>query len=98
VLNTDLELHYIKALNLYNKLIEDGITHRQAEMVLPQSLYVEFYDTITLEDFIGWYRKLGILKELYCHELMCYVAALDRIVEETLPLKIMKQLKKGISN
>jgi len=42
--------HHIKSLNLYDKLIKNGVCREQARGVLPQNLYTEYYGTCNLNN------------------------------------------------
>lgn len=44
--------HNLISLNLYKKLLENGVCREQARMVLPQSLYTKYYGTIDLHNLI----------------------------------------------
>lgn len=40
--------HFKHSLNLFNKLIDNGVCKEQARMVLPQAMYTEYYGTVSL--------------------------------------------------
>jgi len=42
--------HHISSLNLYKKLIKNGVCREQARGVLPQNLYTEYYGTCNLNN------------------------------------------------
>lgn len=42
--------HNIRALQLYENMIDAGVCREQARMVLPQSLYTEYYGTVSLHN------------------------------------------------
>ena len=85
ILNTDISLHYEKSVNLYNKLVEGGVSRSQAELVLPQSLYVEFYNVIGFDDFIRLYSTYSHSDALLDSETIEYISAIDKIFNEFFP-------------
>jgi thymidylate synthase (FAD) len=44
--------HIEQSLNLFNKLMLEGVCREQARMVLPQNLYTEYYGTTNLNNLI----------------------------------------------
>ena len=44
--------HHTDSLNLYNKLIKNGVCREQARGVLPQNLYTEYYGTCNLSNLL----------------------------------------------
>ena len=44
--------HVEQSLNLFNKLMLEGVCREQARMVLPQNLYTEYYGTTNLNNLI----------------------------------------------
>ena len=44
--------HHKTSLDLYNKLIKEGVCREQARGVLPQNLYTEYYGTTNLNNLI----------------------------------------------
>jgi len=44
--------HFKDSLNLFNKLIDAGICKEQARMVLPQSMYTEYYGSANLSNIL----------------------------------------------
>ena len=45
-----------RALDEYNQMVEHGVAREMARMVLPQSLYTEYYGTIDLKNAIDFLR------------------------------------------
>ncbi len=41
-----------KSLELYNKLMANGVCREQARMILPQNLYTEYYGTVNLNNLL----------------------------------------------
>lgn len=54
--NEDYKFFLEYAETLYNKMIEDGIAPEQARMVLPQSMYTEYYVTGSLSAWARAYK------------------------------------------
>jgi thymidylate synthase (FAD) len=52
----EYECFIAEAERLYNKMIEDGVAPEQARMVLPQSMYTEYYVTGSLAAWARAYR------------------------------------------
>ena len=44
--------HFKYSLNLFNKLIDNGVCREQARMVLPQAMYTEYYGTVCLSNLL----------------------------------------------
>lgn len=44
--------HFKYSLNLFNKLIDNGVCREQARMVLPQAMYTEYYGTVNLSNLL----------------------------------------------
>jgi thymidylate synthase (FAD) len=44
--------HFKHSLNLFNKLIDNGVCREQARMVLPQAMYTEYYGTANLSNLL----------------------------------------------
>lgn len=45
-------LHHRQSLQLFNRLIEEGVCREQARGVLPQNLYTEYYGTVNLSNLL----------------------------------------------
>jgi len=89
VLNTDISLHYKKSINLYEKLLDDGIDKKQALLVLPRGSYKEVHCSITAYDFIKIYFILKNDGDSVSTELFDYMNAINKIFRDTFP-KIYK--------
>lgn len=48
--------HHKTSLDLYNKLIKEGVCREQARGVLPQNLYTEYYGTTNLNNLIKFIK------------------------------------------
>ena len=47
-----MRAHHTDSLNLYNRLIKNGVCREQARGVLPQNLYTEYYGTCNLSNLL----------------------------------------------
>lgn len=47
-----LQDHHTYSLQLYNQMIEQGVCKEQARMVLPQSMYTEYYGSANLSNIL----------------------------------------------
>tara|TARA_B100001094_G_scaffold72614_1_gene68886 strand:+ start:4028 stop:4738 length:711 start_codon:yes stop_codon:yes gene_type:complete len=62
-----LKIHHNNCLNLFNSLLDQGVSREQARMTLPQSMYTEYYGTVNLNNllkFIGLRTHAGAQKEI----------------------------------
>jgi hypothetical protein len=88
--NTKLNNFYNWSFNFYKKLIESGLCHEQAVMVLPQGMFVSFYWTVCAKDLITFiethYNKSP--------ELFGYCSTLNLYLDDHLPL-VSKWLKRN---
>jgi len=50
--NAVLEMHHQKCVDLFKHLMSAGICREQARMVLPQSMYTEYYGTCNLNNLL----------------------------------------------
>lgn len=48
----EVQSHHAKSLDLFNRLIEEGVCREQARGVLPQNLYTRYYGTVNLSNLI----------------------------------------------
>lgn len=53
----DYEIFIKKALEVYNEMLSDGVAPEQARMVLPQSMYTEWYWTGSLASYARFFRQ-----------------------------------------
>lgn len=53
----DIQAHYDDCLSLYERMVEDGVAPEQARMVLPQSMFTEWYWTGSLAGFARMYNE-----------------------------------------
>lgn len=80
--NTRLYNFYEAAFNFYNNLIKEGMCEEQAQLVLPQGMFVTFIWDITAKDLIEFIEQhYNDSPEIYgyCSTLMLYL-------QEHLPL------------
>ena len=47
-----MQNHILSSLEYYNRMLEVGVCREQARMVLPQSLYTEYYGTVNLNNLL----------------------------------------------
>ena len=47
-----MQNHILTSLEYYKRMIEVGVCREQARMVLPQSLYTEYYGTVNLNNLL----------------------------------------------
>jgi len=52
----EVQSHHMKSLDLFNRLIEEGVCREQARGVLPQNLYTEYYGTTNLNNLIKFIK------------------------------------------
>lgn len=52
----EVQRHHTKSLDLFNRLIEEGVCREQARGVLPQNLYTEYYGTTNLNNLIKFIK------------------------------------------
>jgi len=52
----EVQSHHMKSLDLFNRLIEEGVCREQARGVLPQNLYTEYYGTANLNNLIKFIK------------------------------------------
>jgi len=51
-----LKSHHRKSMKLYNKMLDAGISREEARMVLPQSMYTEYWSTANLLNILKFLR------------------------------------------
>lgn len=75
---------YASGLSLYEKLIKVGVAPEQARMVLPQSMYTEFYETASLASYA---RLCGLRMDAHAqNETRQYAFAVSEIVRDIAPV------------
>lgn len=55
--NYEYKMFLIKAEEIYNEMLSDGVAPEQARMVLPQSMYTEYYVTGSLAAWARAYKQ-----------------------------------------
>lgn len=48
----EVQGHHMRSLDLFNRLIEEGVCREQARGVLPQNLYAKYYGTVNLGNLL----------------------------------------------
>lgn len=84
----DIEDRYqyilVDCYDLYNDMIEDGVCPEQARMILPQSMYTEYYVTGSLA---AWARAYLLRSDSHAQkEIKQLVALWEPILREKFPL------------
>lgn len=75
-----LKQHTKLAKELFEKLMSAGVCREQARMVLPQSMYTEYYGTVNLNNllkFVGLRAHEGAQQEIQDVALACLEIATD---------------------
>lgn len=71
-------------LRIYNKMIEDGVAPEQARMVLPQSMYTEYYATGSL---YAWARAYRLRIDPHSQkEIQDLAVEWDRVIRSLFPV------------
>jgi thymidylate synthase (FAD) len=78
-----LREHVKESLELYNGMINDGISREQARMVLPQNMYTRFYATTNLRALMHFYELRS--KNDAQWEIRKYAWAMSAIAGEVYP-------------
>ena len=52
----EIQRHHTNSLDLFNRLIDNGVCREQARGVLPQNLYTEYYGTTNLNNLIKFIK------------------------------------------
>ena len=72
------------ALNVYNGLLEDGVAPEMARIVLPQSMYTEWYWSGSMDAFANMCNLR--LKEDTQYETRLVAQQIDRVMQELYPV------------
>jgi len=76
--------HFKYSLNLFNKLIDNGVCREQARMVLPQAMYTEYYGTTSLLNALKFIDLRD--HEGAQHEIQLVAKAMNEILTELYPI------------
>jgi len=90
-LYNDIAMHYEKNINLYEKLLLNGVSPEQARIILPQAMYTTFIETANLASYARMY-KLRIKSDAQW-EVQEYAKAIGNILKTVAPHS-WKMLKK----
>lgn len=83
-LSSDASALYDKTLALYSYMIEGGVCAEQARMILPQSMYTEFYETGSLA---GYARLCKLRLDSHAQkETRLYAEAVSEIMARLFPV------------
>jgi thymidylate synthase (FAD) len=78
------EEHMERTKLLYNRMIEIGVAPEQARMVLPQSMYTEFWSTGSL---YAWARAYKLRSDSHSQKESQYLAAeWDKVIRPLFPI------------
>lgn len=83
-LYNDIAMSYEKNINLYNKLLSNGVIPEQARIVLPQSMYTTFIETGNLWSYSRMYNLR--IKEDAQWEVRNYAKIIGDIISEIAPI------------
>ncbi|MFM7469029.1 MAG: FAD-dependent thymidylate synthase [Vampirovibrionales bacterium] len=78
-----LQAHAQGCFKLYQELVASGVAKEQARMILPLSIFTEFYWTTSLQAVVN-FLKLR-LHEGSQYEIRCYAQALEKLVRQVAP-------------
>lgn len=78
--------HCKQSYELYNELLENGVSREMARAVLPLSTYTSFYWTINLRSLMNFIKLRN--HEDAQHETRQYAKAIKEIVEELCPISL----------
>lgn len=56
VIRRQIEFHQNHSMGLYEEMLDRGVANEQARLVLPQSMYTEFYATVNLHNLAHFLR------------------------------------------
>jgi thymidylate synthase (FAD) len=76
--------HCQKALDLYHRLLEQGVAREQARGVLPLNIYTEFYWTVSLQALVNFIHLRKHPGAQY--EIRLYADALEKLAHQVVPV------------
>lgn len=82
-LRKKIENHYTASFDLYQELLEAGVAKEHARIVLPLSLYTQFYWTINSRALINFLRLR--MEEHAQYEIRQYAEAINEIFKTKMP-------------
>lgn len=83
-LSSDASALYDKIRDLYSHMIEGGVCAEQARMILPQSMYTEFYETGSLA---GYARLCALRLDSHAQkETRLYAEAVSEVMARLFPV------------
>lgn len=84
VLLKKIELHYLSSKELYDELLDAGVTREQARFVLPQATYTTFYMTGNLRN---WLHFLGLREASDAqYEMQIFASAIHDLIRPYIPM------------
>ncbi|MBN1999742.1 FAD-dependent thymidylate synthase [candidate division KSB1 bacterium] len=83
MLREKIALHYESCYKLYRELLDDGVAKEHARLVLPQSLYTQFYWTVNGRALMNFLALR--LDEHAQYEIRQYAEKIAKIFSEKMP-------------
>lgn len=93
ILDINIRTYCEDSLNLYNKMLKDGVSREMARMVLPQNLYTQYYGSVNLHNALHF---LSLRLDYHSQwEIQQVAKAMLEILEGLYPetIKIWKELR-----
>jgi thymidylate synthase (FAD) len=94
LIHAKFQVHYQQCLNLYNELLDLGLSREQSRFVLPEGTMTKFYMTMDLRNFAN-FLKLRLGKDAQ-KETQYVAQQVKDILNEKFPIS-MKYLMKDIN-
>ena len=88
-----MERHYHDCYELYDYFITTGMAKEQARIVLPLSLYTEFYWTVNARSLMNFLSLRNAPQALY--EIRVYAEAIEKIWSEKMPVTTQAFIDNG---
>jgi thymidylate synthase (FAD) len=82
-LKSRIKLFYNSAYTLYQELLDEGVAREHARIVLPLSLYTQFYWTINARSLLNFLSLR--LDEHAQYEIRQYAGAINEVFQEKMP-------------
>jgi len=83
-----MNMHHASSLQLYQNMIQEGVSREQAAGVLPQNIYVEYYASAPLDVILSFTDMIG--DEYVLSELRETATAVSTIMRELFPVSTEK--------
>lgn len=79
-----IKIHNHMSFNMYKDLIASGVAKEQARLVLPNTLYTEFWFTVNAHSLMNFLRLRNSDHAMY--EIREYAKAMEKYFEEQMPV------------